>query len=219
MRIHLLGTFSSIAGDLNNAIKQHGFEVWQTRSLEECNELPSYDKFDLLILEKNLPDGDAIEWMEQLRQAGLKKPSILIADTENAPKNAEDLGINMVIDPTISMAALLEKITALGNQIYSASVIQIGDLSIDRLHRIVRAQAEELVLSETEFDLLWLLAKNKGKAVSTTRCLSGVWGLTHDPQSNRVSVCMKKLRAKLPNKKLIHTLRGVGYVLDPDRSS
>jgi two-component system, OmpR family, response regulator len=219
MRIHLLGEFSNIEGDLVSAFKRNGFEVTQTRSLGECRSLASHDEFDLLILEKNLPDGDAIEWMEQLRQAGLKKPSLLIADPKNAPKNPEDLGISAVIDPTTSLAALIEKITALGNQIHCASVIQIGDLSIDRLNRSVHVQEEEIYLSETEFDLLWLLAENRGKVVSTTRCLSGVWGLTHDPQSNRVSVYMKKLRAKLPNKQLIHTLRGVGYVLDPDRSS
>jgi DNA-binding response OmpR family regulator len=217
MRIHVLGDLSSIARDLVNDFKQHGFEVTQTQSLAECGNLPVQDEFDLMLLEKNLPDGDAIHFLEQRRQAGLKTPTILIANAKDTPENPETLGINAILDPTTSLADLLEKITALGNQIHSASVIQIGDLSIDRLNRSVRVQSEEISLSETEFDLLWLLAENKGKVISTTRCLSRVWGLTHDPQSNRVSVYMKKLREKLPNKQLIHTLRGVGYVLDPDR--
>jgi DNA-binding response OmpR family regulator len=79
--------------------------------------------------------------------------------------------------------------------------------------------SQPILLTDTEFDLLWVLAENTGRVVSTTRCLSQVWGLNHNPQSNRVAVYMKRLREKLPNKQLIHTVRGVGYMLDPKRSS
>ena len=217
MRIHVLGKISSIAADSGGAFKQHGVEVTHTGSLAEWRDLPSQEEFDLLLIEKTLPDGDALPFLERRRQAGLTTPTVLIADAESAPENPEAFGIKAILDRSISLVALMETITAIGNQIHSVSVIQIGDLSIDRLNRSVRAQSEEVSLSEIEFDLLWLLAENKGKVVSTTRCLSAVWGLTHDPQSNRVSVYMKKLRTKLPDKQLIHTLRGVGYVLDPDR--
>ena len=202
MRIHVLGEISSIAVDLGNDFEQREIEVTQTRSLAEWRNLHSQDEFDLLLVEKTLPDGDALPCLERRRQAGLTTPTVLIADAENAPENPEAFGIKAILGPSVSLAVLLETITAIGNQIHSVSVIQIGDLSVDRLNRSVRAQSEEVSLSEIEFDLLWLLAENKGKVVSTTRCLSAVWGLTHDPQSNRVSVYMKKLRTKLPNKQL-----------------
>lgn len=216
MRILVLGEFSGTGG-LIQALAQHGLELTQTRSIAECRALPSHDEFDLVLLERELPDGDAIQCLEMRRKSGLATPAILVA--ESAPQNPAALGISAVLEPGFTIEQLVDQITRLGNQIHAVSVLQIGDLSIDRLKRIVRYRADPLKLSEIEFDLLWLLAENKGKVVSTTRCLSGVWGLTHDPQSNRVSVYMKKLRAKLPNKNLIHTLRGVGYVLDPDRLS
>ena len=71
---------------------------------------------------------------------------------------------------------------------------------------------QNLDLTETEFNLLLALAERPGKVVSNTRILSSVWGLQHDPQSNRVAVYMKKLREKIPEN-MIENQRGVGYRL------
>ena len=98
-------------------------------------------------------------------------------------------------------------------------MIRIEGLLIDSVNRLVHFNGKPIGLTDLEFDLLFLLAKNKGRVLSTTRLLSQVWGLQHDPQSNRVAVFMKRLREKLPDKSLIHNVRGIGYVLDPNRSA
>lgn len=207
--ILIFGDFPGIPGGVIEALEKNEFYAIHLQNIEQCAEVDVQIHFDLIVLSETFNDQDAAQWFAIQRQRGLNTP-ILLYDTTAVLK---DLGTSGPTGPALA-TDLINKINHHINQIHTASVIHIGTLSIDKTIREARAGSELLHLSTIEFDLLWLLAENRGKVVSTTRCLSAVWGLNHDPQSNRVAVHMKKLRDKLPDKGLIRSQRSVGYVLD-----
>jgi DNA-binding response OmpR family regulator len=107
---------------------------------------------------------------------------------------------------------VLQEVTAAGLAKTEKTIRDLGPLSINLLQKSANLHQNRLDLTETEFNLLVALTERPGKVVSNTRILSRVWGLQHDPQSNRVAVYMKKLREKLPEG-MIENQRGVGYRL------
>jgi DNA-binding response OmpR family regulator len=93
-----------------------------------------------------------------------------------------------------------------------SSRIQVKALLLERDSKSTTFDGQSIDLTDLEFEILWVLAEQAGRVVSSIRLLSQVWGLQHDPQSNRVAVYVKRLRGKLPEG-LIQTQRGKGYRL------
>ena len=207
--ILIFGDFPNIPGGIIEALEKNEFHAVHLQSIEQYAQMAAQIHFDLIVLNKAFNDQDAAQWFATQRQRGLNTP-ILIYDTTAVLKNLATSGPQ---GPALT-TELVNQIHHSINQIHTVSVIHIGTLSIDKTTREARVGPELLKLSKIEFDLLWLLAENRGKVVSTTRCLSTVWGLNHDPQSNRVAVHMKNLRDKLPDKGVIRTQRSIGYVLE-----
>ena len=106
----------------------------------------------------------------------------------------------------------LRSIASAQTEATTASTILAGPLLLDRGNAQASIRGNPIDLTDIEFEILWTLAENIGRVVSPVRLLSQVWGLQHDPQTNRVAVYMKRLRQKLPEGS-IQTQRGKGYRL------
>ena len=151
------------------------------------------DKRDLKALESCFTDRTALPLF------------LLTREQEVLPASCTLLDASLEVDALA--AQLLEGLLP-----SSSARLTLSRLVLDRTDNTCILDGEAVGLTELEFEILWVLAEHAGKVVSSVRLLSRVWGLQHDPQSNRVAVYVKRLRDKLPDG-LIQTQRGKGYRL------
>jgi len=166
----------------------------------------------VVLLTQVLIADSSVETLETLRKNGTTAPAIVLSANQSLKDALRKLGPVSILNPNASFETLLQEVTAAGLKKGGRNPKVLGPLSLDPIKQIATIHSDNLQLTATEFKLLQALADRPGKVVSTTRLLSNVWGLQHDPQSNRVAVYMKKLRQKLP-KGMIENRRGVGYRL------
>ena len=187
-------------------------------------EMISHTNFDVIVLDVMLPDINGIEICRRLRAAGNFVP-ILMLTALNSSENIVT-GLNAGADDYMAkpfrFTELEARINALarraGQEHKPTELITIDDLEIDRNAMTVKRSGDEIVLTAKEFRLLYYLAKNSGTIVSREKILDNVWNINFDMSTNVVDVYINYLRKKIDkpyNTKLIHTIKGLGYVLKP----
>lgn len=187
-------------------------------------EMISHANFDVIVLDVMLPDINGIEICRRLRAAGNFVP-ILMLTALNSSENIVT-GLNAGADDYMAkpfrFTELEARINALarraGQEHKPTELITIDDLEIDRNAMTVKRNGDEIVLTAKEFRLLYYLAKNSGTIVSREKILDNVWNINFDMSTNVVDVYINYLRKKIDkpyNTKLIHTIKGLGYVLKP----
>ena len=177
--------------------------------------------YDLLILDVMLPGLDGFAVLTALRTKNNIPVLMLTARGQTADKvKGFELGADDYLVKPFQFPELIARVRALlkrGNRAPSDDVVRIHDLEIDPIkHRAMRAETK-IELTAREFALLTLLARRAGEVLSRTEIASLVWDINFDSDTNVVEVAIRRLRAKLDDpfeKKLIRTVRGVGYVLD-----
>ncbi len=205
---------------LKSELNGVGFRVSVAGSLLQAQETMATNSFDVIVLDRLLPDGDGINFIERIRLQGVTIPVLVLSALGEVRHRVDGLragGDDYLIKPfdVIELAARLE---VLVRRVASAPAtsIQVGDLFIDILgQRVVRA-GKEIRLQPREFKLLEYLAQQRDQVVTRTMLLEAVWGLTFDPQTNVVDVHISRLRNKLDSgfdSPLLHTVRGQGYRL------
>ena len=176
--------------------------------------------FDVVVLDVMLPNMDGFSLVRRLRHDGITTP-ILMLTARDSPEDVVtglDAGADDYLTKPFSFRVLLARLRALDRrkQVDPRTRLQVGDLVLDpATHRVERAGAP-LSLTRTEFAILDLLMKNAGKVVARERLIQGVWGYDCEIESNTLDVFMRQLRLKVEpvaSRKLIHTVRGVGYTL------
>lgn len=178
-------------------------------------------EFDLLILDVMLPGLDGFAVLTALRTKKNTPVLMLSARDQTLDKvKGFDLGADDYLVKPFQFPELIARVRALlkrGNHAPVDDVLRIHDLEIDPIkHRAMRAETK-IELTAREFALLTLLARRAGEVLSRTEIASLVWDINFDSDTNVVEVAIRRLRAKLDDpfeKKLIRTVRGVGYVLD-----
>ena len=178
-------------------------------------------EYDLLILDVMLPGLDGFAVLTALRTKKNIPVLMLSARDQTLDKvKGFDLGADDYLVKPFQFPELIARVRALlkrGNRAPSDDVVRIHDLEIDPIkHRAMRAETK-IELTAREFALLTLLARRAGEVLSRTEIASLVWDINFDSDTNVVEVAIRRLRAKLDDpfeKKLIRTVRGVGYVLD-----
>jgi len=176
---------------------------------------------DLLILDVMLPGIDGFAVLSALRTTKQTPVLMLTARGKTDDKvRGFDLGADDYLVKPFQFPELLARVRALlkrGQPAAVDPVLRVGDLEIDAVrHRAVR-QGQRIDLTAKEFALLYLLAQKSGEVLSRTQIASLVWDIHFDSDSNVVEVAMRRLRSKIDDpfaEKLIHTVRGVGYVLE-----
>ena len=221
MRILVVEDDKKIASFIVNGLKQNGFAVDRCADGEEACLLAQTTDYDLAIVDGMLPKMDGLEVVQKLRKSGKRLPVIFLsakASVDDRIKGLQAGGDDYLTKP-FAFSELLARVQALIRRATSAaepSRLQVGDISLDLITREVVKAGQPVELPTREFALLEYLLRHAGRVVTKTMIMEHIWDYSFDPQTNIVDVLVCRLRNKVDKeKKMIHTLRGVGYVLKP----
>lgn len=219
MHILVIEDEPKIAGFLTRGLTEEGHRVSVAHDVAEARRTLGVLEFDLLLVDRMLPDGDGLDVVRDLRRKHITTPAICLTARDRVEERVAGLygGADDYLVKPFSFDELLARIAAVVRRGPTVDVLEVGDLKIEPSTRRVYRGDDEIRLTVREFDLLRYLAEQRGNVVSRTRLLEAVWDTTHDPGTNTVDVYISYLRAKIDKgheSSLIHTIRGVGYALE-----
>jgi len=222
MRVLVVEDDHKIASFVISGLKQAGFTTNHAANGEEGLQLALSEPYDIAVVDIMLPKLDGLNLIEELRRQQINTPVIILSakrSVDDRVKGLQTGGDDYLVKP-FSFSELLARVQALLRRTSQATIeptrLMTGDLSMNLLSREVFRAGERLDLQAREFALLAYLMRNAGRVVSKTMILEHVWGYSFDPQTNVVDVLVCRLRNKVDKhfaEKMIHTIRGVGYVL------
>lgn len=203
------------------SLSVHGYEVYEASTAQEGLGKITHVRPDLVILDLGLPDVDGIDVLTSIRESSKIPVVVLTArEHENDKILAFDLGADDYVTKPFGMGELLARIrNALrhSNDTNDAEILGFGNITIDRENREVRVDGNLVKLTPTEYQLLTLLAQNKGKILTHHQLLSTIWGPYTDSNSHYLRIYIGQLRKKLEqdSSEPIHIITepGVGYRL------
>lgn len=213
-----------VSGSLERGLREAGYTVAVAPTLAAAEaQLDDRRQLALVILDLGLPDGNGLQVLRRLRREGERIPVIILTARDSVVERVTGLdeGADDYLAKPFSFQELLARVRArlrTVRQESESAVLQVADLEIDRLHRRVRRAGRPIELTALEFDLLAFLAQNAGCPVSRDMLTRSVWNITSRATSmdKIIDVHMSHLREKIEGggqSRLIHTLRGVGFVL------
>jgi two-component system OmpR family response regulator len=219
MRILVVEDDDKIASFVVKGLQQSGFAVDRCSNGEDALPLAAAVTYDAAVVDVMLPRLDGIGFVRQMRARGTKTPVIFLsakATVDDRIRGLQAGGDDYLTKP-FAFSELLARVQALirrASQAAEPTRLAAGDLELDLLDRTARRGGESVELQPREFALLEYLMRNTGRVVTKTMILERVWDYSFDPQTNVVDVLVHRVRTKVdPDKKRIHTIRGVGYVL------
>jgi len=204
----------NLADGLLVSLEQAGYECLHVERISDVE--PQWKKADLVILDRQLPDGDSVQSLPEWKKIKDVPVILLTALVTVKDKVAGlDSGANDYLTKPFAEAELFARIRAQLRAPDSADQdnsdkVKTADLEINRATREVKFKEEMITLTRTEFDLLLFLASNLGRVFTRDELLDHVWGYNHFPTTRTVDTHVLQLRQKLPGLE-IETLRGVGY--------
>jgi two-component system, OmpR family, response regulator len=215
------------------ALKFHGCSVTTAGTGKEALQRAEAAKPDLIVLDVMLPDLDGFEVCRRLRAAGNEVPVIFLTarDTSSDTVTGLALGGDDYVTKPFSVEALVARVRAVLRRASrtspepaserSGATLRVADLELDEDRWIVRRAGVPVELSPTEFRLLAYLMRHEGLVLTRTQLLESVWGWDYSGASQIVETYVSYLRRKLDplGPPLIHTQRGVGYSLRPERGA
>jgi two-component system copper resistance phosphate regulon response regulator CusR len=223
LKILIIEDESKTAGYLRKGLTESGFTVDVAEEGIGGLHLARTGAHDLIVLDVMLPGKDGWSVLAELRRSGKEVPVLFLTARDAVDDRVRGLqaGADDYLVKPFAFAELLERVRTLLRRrpILQPDVLHIADLEIDlHAHRAVRA-GKRLDLTPKEFSLLALLARRKGEVLTRTIIAGQVWDMNFDSHTNVVEVHIRRLRAKVDDpyeRKLIRTVRGVGYVLETD---
>ena len=223
MRALLVEDDGAIAEFVARGLREAGFAVDHATDGEAGLSVAAAQPYDVAIVDVMLPRRDGLSLIETLRQRGIMTPVLILSARREIDDRVRGLqaGGDDYLTKPFAFAELLARVQALvrrATRTPEPTTLTVDDLVLDLLSRRVTRAGQTLDLRPREFALLEYLMRNVGRVVSKTMILSHVWAYNFDPQTNIVDVLVSRLRDKVDRsfeKKLLHTVRGVGYVLRP----
>jgi two-component system copper resistance phosphate regulon response regulator CusR len=205
---------------LAKGLGENGYPIHSAGNGRQGFQMALEGAYDLLILDVMLPGKDGWSILEDWRRLGHRLPILFLTArdaVEDRVKGLESGADDYLVKP-FAFAELLARIHSLlrRSPARSSEMIRIADLEIDPINHKTLRSGKRLDLTPKEFALLYLLATRTGDVLSRTRLAEQVWEMNFDSDTNVVDVHVRRLRSKVDdpfNRKLIHTVRGVGYVL------
>ena len=225
MRALIVEDDQTIADFVARGLREAGFVVDHAGEGQLGLEMARGGEYDVAIVDLMLPGLDGNSLIQSLRRDGVRTPVLILRARQSVNDRVTGLeigGDDYLVKP-FAFPELLARVQALIRRASGAPAgnqLTVGDLMLDLLSRkAVRAGRELEPLRPREFALLEYLMRNAGRVVSKTMILSHVWDYSFDPRTNVVDVLVFRLREKVDkgfDAKLIHTVRGIGYVLDAE---
>ena len=224
MRVLLIEDDLKTAAFISKGLKEAGFAVDHVTDGESGLQMASAEPYDAAIVDVMLPKMDGLALIESLRRQEIKTPVIILSAKRSVNDRVKGLqtGSDDYLTKPFAFSELLARVQGLirrSSGVSEPTSLTVADLSIDLLTREVVREGEKIELQPREFALLEYLMRNQGKVVSKTMIMEHVWNYNFDPQTNVVEARICRLRDKVDKgfgAKLIHTIRGVGYVLKQD---
>jgi len=221
LRVLLIEDDVKIASFVIKGLKAAGFAVDHATDGKEGRYLASTEPYDACVIDIMLPGQDGLSVIRDLRSEKVQTPIIILSARGEVMDRVKGLetGADDYLTKPFSFSELLARIHALmrrSSQSGEPTRFVVGDLSMDLITREVRRGDVPIDLQPLEFSLLEYLMRNAGRVVSKTMIMEHVWDYHFDPQTNVVEARICRLRDKIDkgfDPKLIHTVRGVGYVL------
>ncbi|MCC3373177.1 response regulator transcription factor [Cohnella sp. REN36] len=223
-RILIIEDEDGIARVLTLELEHEGYEVGRAIDGRTGLEMAIGGEWDLVLLDVMLPELNGIEVLRRLRQNDHAVPVILLTARDTVPDKVSGFehGANDYVTKPFAMEELLARVRNL-LRIFKASrdgesedVLKIGDLTIELITRKVFRKDHAIDLTPREFELLLYLARHRNEEKTRDEILSDVWGYEYIGDTNVVDVYIRYLRQKMDKgyrHKLLHTVRGVGYML------
>jgi DNA-binding response OmpR family regulator len=224
MHVVLIEDDEKIGGFVSQGLKQEGHVVSWARTGDEGLALALEAGADMAIVDVMLPGKDGLTIIRALREKKSAIPVIVLsarADVDDRVRGLE-AGADDYLTKPFSFAELIARVGALMRRASPRTEplrLEFGDLTLDVVARRAQRAGRAIDLQAKEFVLLEYLMRNPGRVLSKTMILQHVWDYHFDPQTNVVDVLVSRLRSKVDKefpRKLIHTIRGVGYVLRAD---
>ena len=221
MRILVVEDDKKIASFVVNGLKQSGFAVDQAADGEEGLFRAQTIPYDAAVIDLMLPKLDGLGLIQRLRAEAIRVPVLILsakASVDDRVRGLQAGGDDYLTKP-FAFSELLARLQALirrATQTPEPTRLVVGDLTLDLLSREVQRGGEKIELQPREFALLEYLMRHANRPVTKTMILEHIFDFSFDPQTNVVDVLVHRLRGKVDKEKaMIHTIRGVGYVLRP----
>jgi heavy metal response regulator len=223
MRVLVVEDEKRLASFLANGLRENGYAVDIAPDGEEALHLGKSDVYDVILLDILLPKISGFEVLRQLRQEGVQTPILCLTARDGAQDKVTglDLGADDYLAKPFNFSELLARIRALLRRApgVAPTKLNCADLELDPATRTVTRGEEEIDLTPREYALLEFLLRRKGNVCTRTAILEAVWDMNFDSLTNVLDVLINRLRAKVDypfEKRLIHTVRSVGYVLSEE---
>ncbi len=219
MKIILVEDEPRVADFVSKALTEFGYNItWASTGSEGLEKIQS-GQYDLVILDIMLPDIDGFSILEKIRIDGVSVPVLMLSAKGAVPDRVKglDLGADDYLAKPFELNELIARVRALmRRRPNDLSWLTVGDLTLDPVSRKVLRGGKRIDLTAREFALLEYLLRNRGRVLSRTQIMDTVW---NDPngETNVVPVYINYLRSKIEKEgsmRLLHTIRGVGYLLE-----
>lgn len=221
MRVLVVEDERKTAAYLAKGLSENGFVVDVAHSGDEGFRLARSGGYDLLVLDVMLPGRDGWDVLTALRGEGRQTPVVMLTARDGVDDRVRglELGADDYLAKPFAFAELLARARSVLRRGPGRlpEVVRVGDLELDLVKHKASRAGKPLDLTPKEFGLVALLARRAGEVLSRTLIAAQVWDMNYDAESNVVDVHIRRLRAKVDDPfgaKLVHTVRGVGYVLE-----
>lgn len=221
MKILVIEDDAETAAFVADGLRERGHATLVARDGREGLEIAIKERFDAVVLDRMLPHLDGLSVVALMRSEGLSTPVLFLTNLSGIDDRVEGLAVggdDYLVKP-FAFGELLARLMALARRPTlgsSPTVLVAGDLEVDLVARTVHRGGEGIDLQPREFRLLEHLMRSEGRIVTRKMLLEQVWDFHFDPRTNIVETHISRLRTKIDRGRveaLIHTVRGVGYVL------
>ena len=221
MKLLIVEDDATTADFICKAFKEHGHAIDHAISGQDGLTMATTGAYDVLVLDRMLPELDGLTMVRALRAADVKTPVLMLTSMGGIDDRVEGLeagGDDYLIKP-FAFTELLARVHALARRPpyqAMATALTVADLHLDVIKRVVTRGGRKIDLQQREFQLLEFLMRHAGRVVTRTMLLEAIWNFHFDPKTNIVETHISRLRGKIngaADPELIHTVRGEGYCL------
>ncbi|ARC58562.1 Transcriptional regulatory protein QseB [Frondihabitans sp. 762G35] len=215
MRLLLLEDDEVLRDEVAGRLRRAGFGVDEVTTLSDARFQIDVTAYDCLVLDRTVPDGDAVDLVSSLRATGVAAPVLFLTARDSIAERVDGFehgGDDYLVKP-FAFAELVARVRALSSRAARPPTTELtaGDLRLDPLRHQVTRAGVLLSMTPKEFAVLEVLMEEPGAVVSRSRLIDRCWDEVHDPASNVVDVVVWQLRRTLGAPDPVETVRGVGY--------